>query len=217
VIALLLPAVQSAREAARRAQCVNNLKQISLALQNYLSANKAFPRAAITDRLGKPLLSWRVAILPYIGQQGLYNRFKRNEPWDSPNNKALLKEMPTTYTCPSHSSAEAFTTNYQVFSGKGAMFEKGQDVSLFGVTDAKFHTLLVVEGKEAVPWTKPADLAFDLKAPPSLNGAGSFHPGGFNVVFVDGSVHFIKLAIDPNAFRALITRNGGEVVDANAF
>ena len=82
-IALLLPAVQSAREAARRAQCVNNLKQIGLAFHNYHSANNAFPRAAITDKQGKPLLSWRVAILPYIGQQGLYNRFNLDEPWDS--------------------------------------------------------------------------------------------------------------------------------------
>ena len=65
LVALLLPAVQSAREAARRAQCVNNLKQIALAMLNYESANGAFPKPAITDKDGKPLLSWRVAILPY--------------------------------------------------------------------------------------------------------------------------------------------------------
>src|ERR1700731_3796855 len=103
LIALLLPAVQSAREAARRAQCTNNLKQIGLAFHNYHSANNAFPRAAITDKQGKPVLSWRVAILPYIEQQELYKKFKRDEPWDSPHNKALLKEVPTTYVCPSRS------------------------------------------------------------------------------------------------------------------
>src|SRR6202789_1676353 len=106
LIALLLPAVQAAREAARRAQCVNNLKQIGLAMHNYHSANDAFPMPAITDKDGKPLLSRRVAILPYIEKQELYNKFKLEEPWDSPHNKALLKEMPTTYLCPSQHKVE---------------------------------------------------------------------------------------------------------------
>jgi len=216
-VALLLPAVQSAREAARRAQCTNNLKQIGLAFHNYHSATNAFPRAAITDKQGKPLLSWRVAILPYIEQQELYNKFKLDEPWDSPNNKALLKEMPTTYVCPSRSNAEPFATTYQVFSGKGAMFENGQDIGLASITDGTSNTILVVEAKEAVPWTKPADLTFDPEAAPSLNGAGSPHPGGFNVLFADGAVRFIKLAINLDVFRALITRNAGEVINADGF
>jgi prepilin-type processing-associated H-X9-DG protein len=216
-IALLLPAVQSAREAARRVQCVNNLKQIGLAFHNYHAANNAFPRAAITDKQGKPLLSWRVAILPYIEQQELYNKFKLDEPWDSPHNKALLKEMPTTYVCPSRSNAEPFATTYQVFSGKGAMFENGQDIGIVSVTDGTSNTLLVVEAKAAVPWTKPADLTFDPEAAPSLNGAGSPHPGGFNSLFGDGSVRFIKNSVNLDVFRALITRNAGEVINADAF
>ncbi len=68
LVALLLPAVQAAREAARRAQCVNNLKQIGLAMHNYHSTFDTFPGAAIVNKQGKPLLSWRVAILPYIEQ-----------------------------------------------------------------------------------------------------------------------------------------------------
>ena len=103
----LLPAVQSSREAARRAQCVNNLKQIALAMHNYHSANNAFPQTRDLDEKGKPLLSWRVAILPYIEQQELYNKFKLDEPWDSPHNKALLKEMPPIYRCPSRTKARA--------------------------------------------------------------------------------------------------------------
>jgi hypothetical protein len=217
VVALVLPAVQAAREAARRAQCVNNLKQIGTAFQSYRTSHKAFPQAAITDKLGRPLLSWRVAILPYIGQQSLYNKFKRNEAWDTPNNIALLKEMPSIYGCLSRSNAEPFTTNYQVFVGEGAMFENRQDISLFGVTDDTSSTLLVVEAKQSVPWTKPADLTFDPAAAPSLYGAGSSHPGIFNAVFLDGSVRSIKLAIDPKVFRALITRHGREVINAEAF
>ena len=135
----------------------------------------------------------------------------------APHNKGLLKEMPSTYVCPSRSNAEPFVTTYQVFSGKCAMFENGQDIRLPSVTDGTSNTILVVEAKEAVPWTKPADLTFDPAAAPSLHGAGSPHPGGFNALFADGSVRFIKLAIDPNVFRALITRNAGEVINAGAF
>src|SRR5271166_372859 len=94
LIALLLPAVQAAREAARRAQCTNNLKQIALAMHNYASANNCFPPAATYTRDGKPLLSWRVLILPYLEQASLYNQFHLDEAWDSPNNKPLGDRMP---------------------------------------------------------------------------------------------------------------------------
>ena len=211
---LLLPAVQSAREAARRAQCTNNLKMIGLGVHNYLSANGTFPKPAITSNDGKPLLSWRVAILPFIEQQPLYNKFKLDEPWDSPHNKALLKEIPSTYLCPSRSDAESSTTTYRVLTGEGALFESDKNIGLADVTDGTSNTVMAVEGKEPVPWTKPdAELVFDPAAPPSLYGAGSSHPGGFNVLFADGSVRFIGSSINPGVFRALVTRNGGEVIN----
>jgi prepilin-type processing-associated H-X9-DG protein len=216
LVALLLPATQSAREAARRAQCTNNIKQIMLAMHNYLSANNSFPRD-ITDKDGKPLLSWRVAILPYIEQAELYNKFKLDEPWDSPHNKELLKEMPPTFLCPSRAKPEPFTTSYRGFVGAGAMFETGQDIGIASVTDGTSNTIAVAEASEAVPWSKPADLPFDPQAQPSLYGAGSSHPGGFNCGFADGSVRFIKNSISAVVFQALITRNGGEVNNADAF
>jgi prepilin-type processing-associated H-X9-DG protein len=216
LVALLLPAVQSAREAARRAQCTNNEKQIMLAMHNYISANNVFPHD-ITDKDGKPLLSWRVSILPYIEQQDLYNRFKMDEPWDSPHNKELLKEMPPTYLCPSRAKPEPITTSYRGLSGAGAIFEADHPVGLQDVTDGTSNTIAVVEAKDAVPWTKPDDLPFDPAANPSLYGAGSTHPGGFNVGFCDGSVRFIKTSINTMVFKALITRNGGEVLAADAF
>ncbi len=127
LVALLLPAVQAAREAARRAQCTNNMKQIMLAMHNYHSANNSLPRD-ITDKNGKPLLSWRVAILPYIEQNELYQKFKQDEPWDSPHNKELLKEMPIPFKCPSLGKTVPFTTTYCGFMGPGAIFETGQDI-----------------------------------------------------------------------------------------
>jgi len=211
--ATMLPAVQAAREAARRAQCTNNLKQIALAMANYESANNAFPKPAITDKQGKPLLSWRVSILPFLEQGPLYSKFKLDEPWDSPNNKALLKMMPPPYLCPSRARVEPFTTTYQVFTGPGALFENGKGVGLAEITDGTSNTLMVVEAQKEVPWTKPDDLSFDPAAAPSLFGAGSSHSGGFNVAMTDGSVRFIGNSTNPTVFRALVTRNAGEVVN----
>ncbi len=216
LVALAVPAVQSSLEAARRVHCVNNLKQIALAMHNYHASNNAFPRLAILGEKGKPLLSWRVAILPYIEQQELYEKFKLDEPWDSPHNKALLKEIPPVYRCPIRTNVEPFTTNYRVFVGNGALFEKDQAIGVADVTDGTSNTVMIVEAREAVPWTKPDELSFDPAAAPALHGAGSLHPGGFNASMADGSVRFLKNTIDLNVFRALITRAGGEVVGAGA-
>ncbi|MGO8902974.1 MAG: DUF1559 domain-containing protein, partial [Isosphaeraceae bacterium] len=241
LIALLLPAVQSAREAARRAQCVNNIKQIMLAMHNYISANSSFPRD-ITDKNGKPLLSWRVAILPYVEQGVLFDKFKLDEPWDSPHNQELLKYMPLVYQCPSRASAQSakaatieairsdlvyqgpsrasaqpYTTTYRGFVGAGALFETGRDIRFANITDGLSNTIAVVEAKDAVAWTKPDDLPFDGQANRSLHGAGSSHPGGFNCGMADGSVRFIKISINPATLRALITRAGGEVIGTDTY
>jgi len=97
---LLMPAIRSASEAARRSQCTNNLKYIGIALWNYHEVHGCLPPAAITDKDGKPLLSWRVAILPYSEHEKLYAKFHLDEPWDSPHNIALLDSMPASYTVP---------------------------------------------------------------------------------------------------------------------
>jgi hypothetical protein len=223
-VALLLPAVQASRSAARRAQSTNNLKQIGLALHNFHSANNHFPPQAITDKSGKPLLSWRVAILPFIDQQGVFNEFKLDEPWDSPNNKALLERMPMTYAVPG-ADAEPGMTFYRGFSGAHTLFDPNvkDGLSLASVTDGTSNTLGIVEAREAVPWTKPdEEIPFDFsakseKASELVPMLGAHFPGGFNAVFLDGSVRFIKHSISPVVLRALITRDGGEVISSDSF
>ncbi|MDG3004461.1 DUF1559 domain-containing protein [Paludisphaera mucosa] len=216
LVALTLPAVQSAREAARRAQCVNNLKQIGLACLNYESVAGALP-ADIVDKDGKPLLSWRVAILPYMEEQALYGKFKLDEPWDSPHNKPLLDEMPRSFLCPSRPTTDKTRSPYQGFAGPHALFEPGRKIKLTEIPDGTSTTLLAVEGAEDVPWSKPGDIAFDPDAAPTLKGAGSKHPGGFNALFADGHVKFLKNSINPVVLKAMITRDLGEVVDKDAF
>jgi len=214
LIALLLPAVQSAREAARRAQCSNNLKQIALAMFNYESANGCFPPAATYDGDGKPLLSWRVLILPYLEQASLYNQFHLDEAWDSPNNKPLGDRMPSVFRCASELIAPGLTT-YQVVVDLRSMFTgKPPGVPLRAVTDGASNTLMVVEGAKPVPWSKPGDLSLASSDP--MLGMGSKHPGGFNVSMADGSVRFIKSSgsssISPRVLKAIVTRNGNEAI-----
>ena len=194
LVALLLPAVQSAREAARRAQCVNNLKQIGLAMHNYHDANGHFPRAVV-GKDGKRLLSWRVAILPYIEQQGLYNKFKLDEPWDSPHNKALINEMPTTLRLP-QPGPQARHDDLPRVHGHGRVLREGP-----GHGGRQYYRRDVEydhgrRGERGRALDQPdSDLPFDPEAKPSLYGAGSSHPGGFNAVMADGSVRFIKNSI----------------------
>src|SRR5262245_66309297 len=98
MLALLLPAVQAAREAARRNQSINNMKQITLGMQNHFTAKQTFP--APGGAPGASQLSWRVHILPFIEEEALYKEFHLDEPWDSPHNKALIAKMPAVFRNP---------------------------------------------------------------------------------------------------------------------
>jgi prepilin-type processing-associated H-X9-DG protein len=215
LVGLLLPAVQSAREAAHRAQSANNLKQINLAMLNHEASHRAFPARAIFDKQGKPLLSWRVKLLSYLDEAGLYNQFHRDEPWDSEHNKKLLAAMPAVYKNPTNPAPPGMTT-YLGVSGKGLMFEGSEGRKMSDITDGLSHTIVVVEANNdrAVPWTKPDDWECDPERP--LAGLGSAHPGGFYAAFADGSVQFIAKSVDPKSFYALLTIAGGEVINWNA-
>lgn len=212
LVGLLLPAVQASREAARRMQASNELKQIGLAMHNYYAAYRKFPDRAIRDENGKPLLSWRVAILPFIEQQALYEQFHLDEPWDSPHNRPLMDQMPRTYADPSAIVPPGHTV-FQVPQGKGLLFEQTGQTTFRDVLDGLANTIMAIEcsSQAAVPWTKPADLEVDLANP--LAKTGDNRPGGFHVLMADGAVRFIANSIDPETFKKLLTRDGAEPVD----
>ncbi len=211
LVGLLLPAVQAAREAARRMNASNHIKQIMLGFHNYHSATGSLPPAAITDAGGQPLLSWRVALLPYLEQQALYAKFHLDEAWDSEHNFPLSQQLPTVYEDPSAVLPPGYTVMQAVVSESSGL-KLNQSVAFSEFTDGLSHSLLVIESKRdaAVPWSKPDDILIDPSEP--LAVMGNSHPGGFHVGMADGAVKFITYSVDTDLFRALMTRAGGEVV-----
>ncbi len=211
LVGLLLPAVQQAREAARRAQSKNNMKQMMLAFHNYHDRYGHFPAQANYDNNGKPLLSWRVHILPFIDQQALYSRFKLNEPWDSPHNRKLIRLMPGTYANPNLPAGSV--TNYLAVIGHDSVFSK-TGIRIQRIADGTSNTAMMVEvnADRAVPWTKPVDHEFNEKAPKA--GLGTLRPRVFLTAFADGSVRGIRITVDPKILRALVTKSGQEVIGA---
>jgi prepilin-type processing-associated H-X9-DG protein len=209
-VGLLLPAVQKVREAAARTKDANNLKQIAIAMLNYESAVGRMPPAAICDKNGKPLLSWRVAILPYIEQQNLYQQFHLDEPWDSEHNIKLARIMPSVYFRPIDPiSAEIPTTCYLALVGNGAGFELNRGLSLLDFTDGTSNTLLVVESEKAVPWTKPEDIEYDPKKMPPIAFSWS---GRTQVLFADGSVRALSKRVPEKTWHLLIQRADGQPI-----
>jgi hypothetical protein len=212
----VLPAIVGVRTTAERMVVANNLHEIGNAFHNYASAHgDRLPRAAVVNEKGARLLSWRVLLLPYLGHQELYKQFHLDEPWDSPHNLALLPQMPAVYASPKIFPVAPHHTRYQALVGPGTAFD-GTAVSLPGIPDGTSFTLLVAEAAEAVPWTKPQDLAYDPNGPlPAFRetGNGWTAPPAFGVLFADGAVSaYYPNYVRDEQVRAAITRDGGERV-----
>jgi hypothetical protein len=212
----------------------NRLKRIVLALHTYHDAQRRFPDVAIRDKEGKPLLSWRVAILPYIDQNNLYKEFHLDEPWDSKHNRKLIDRMPdefrstgtpqdrTRFLAPVGETL-AFTPGSNAPIAKPAsvtvptgtilpsMLQPG-GLNMKTFTDGTLKTILVVEvdADHAVVWTKPEELVVDLENPKRGITDGEAE---FQAVFVDGVARRFKGSIRPEILRAMFTRNGGEIYD----
>ena len=211
-IALLLPAVQAAREAARRAQCSNNLKQLALAMHNYHDVFGSFPPAYIPDEDGRPMHSWRVLILPYIEQSPLYDQYNFDEPWDSPANRSLAYNMPSVYRCPSDPSGD-METSYVMIVGPGTISDGPSAVSIRDVLDGTSNTIMFVEAVDSrINWMEPRDLD-GRQISYQINGRGqgeieSHHPGGINVAFTDAAVQFLDESSSPQEMEDLTTIAG---------
>ncbi|HEV7279666.1 MAG TPA: DUF1559 domain-containing protein [Pirellulaceae bacterium] len=218
LVALLLPAIQASREAARRMECSNNLKQIGLAMHNYHDTYNALPAQSITDENGRPMHSWRVAILPFIEQAPLFDRYNFDEPWDSPNNRIVGEQPVSIFHCPSSDRPQGTNrTNYFVVYGDETMFAPNRWTKFSNVTDGLSNTIMVVECDSMnVQWSEPVDIPFDQMEfkinPPSGVGVSSNHRGGAQVVLGDGSVRFLSDTVDEQTFRYMLMQADGNAV-----
>jgi hypothetical protein len=221
---LLLPCTQKVRNGAGYVHSQENLKNVGLALHDYDEHFGRLPAAVVRDKGGRPLYSWRVVLLPFLEEERLYKQFKLDEPWDSPHNKKLLEKTPKCYLPYIGGNDQPGLTRYQVLVGPGTAFgREGLTLTKDDFPDGLAETILVVEGGEPVPWTKPVDLTYDPDGPlPELGGVWTKpvhflcyevkRKPGFNACFADGSARFINSGAEENDLRGLITRNGGEPV-----
>ncbi len=217
LVALFVPFWQSGREAARRMQCSNNLRQIGVALHEYHAQYGSFPPAYIADENGKPMHSWRVLILPFLDEELLYEQYDFDEPWDGPNNSVLAAMMPMVYGCPSDADSFGGITSYVAVTGPGTAFPGAEPVNLQQITDRKSQTIMLIEARdEQIDWLEPRDLPLEdvykwadtpFDQQPVIS---SLHPGGANVLYADGSIHFMDEYQDPETFKGMLTIDGGE-------
>jgi hypothetical protein len=189
----------------------NNLKQIGLAVHNYLSTNGHFP-SDVLDKTGQPILSWRVHLLPFIEESALHKQFKLDEAWDGPTNKPLLEKMPKLFAPVRVRTKQAGFTFYQGFAGPDTMFDpKAPGLTVNQIPDGTSVTALAVEAGTAVEWTKPADVPFDpRKEIPKLGG---HFDGEFHLLLCDGTVMAVRKDFHAEMMKCVIRRSDGTVVN----
>ncbi len=205
--ALALPAVSAAREAARRMQCSNNLKQIALALHNYESVYRSLPPAYTVDADGNRLHSWRTLLLPFIEQKTLYLQLDLTKPWNDPVNVNLTSTEIPTFRCPSSKITPGMTT-YQIIVAPNSPFPGSTPLKFQDIKDGLSKTLFAVEtdDADAVPWAEPKDHSLQS----FMSSMNPSHLGGRNAAFMDGSVRFLSVDMNSQTASGLITINGND-------
>jgi prepilin-type N-terminal cleavage/methylation domain-containing protein/prepilin-type processing-associated H-X9-DG protein len=236
LIGLLLPAVQMAREAARRGSCLNNLRQMGVGLHNYHNTFGSFPPGGVEPRTPlKPQgrqLAWSVFLLPYVEQHPLFLRIDTSKAFDAPENAAAASIVLPLYLCPSVPPREIASTarapcHYGGIYGeritgpnnppKGVMLYDRR-VSIPEIRDGTSHTIIISEDSQFADgqWINGRnifDQAFAINQAPAFeNDMRSEHPGGANALFCDGSVHFLTETMVLSTLAAVCTRNRGDTV-----
>jgi len=206
------------RQVAVGMQHSNYLKQIGLAMHTFHTVHAQLPvgespreNYPIKYRDGNPLLSWRVHLLPFLDAEPLYNKFKLDEPWDSPHNVQLLDEIPDTYKSLDYQGLEN-KTNILGLSGDGAVFNRDKALGFRDLTDGTSQTILIIMAgpDKAVPWTQPVDLDYD---PANLRQSLGDVGDSFLALFADGGVQRLRATVDPKILLRLFQYSDGEKID----
>lgn len=210
-----------------QAMTIANLEQIASALNAYAADHGAYPLPIVRDALGRPMHSWRVAILPYLNATELYQAYDLSKPWDDSENLSLIDSMPPVFGTTNPGSWPNYESTYQLVVGDGTLFPVRGPLSPGRVTDDASKTALVVEARSPganqsspSPWTKPTEL--DLTTMTGAIGSnpgveiGGVTVGGAGIATVDGSGHFLKETTPPEVVRAILTATGGEALADDA-
>jgi hypothetical protein len=216
MIGLLLPAVQKVREAANRVKSQNNFKMLAIANFEYADRHGAQWPATISDPNNRPLLSWRVNVLPYIEEDGRYRQFKLDEPWDSVHNRPLLDPRPKWLSDPAlmpNGQPIGNQTPYRTFVGPGTLFSSPgyqTPYTLANIPDGTSNTILIVEAADGVPWSKPEELL--VPRGPIVPMLGNPQREMFIVAMADGSVRGVKKTVSEQTLRSAINPADGMVL-----
>ena len=201
-----------------RAAAINNLERIASALNAYAADHGAYPLPIIRDATGRPMHSWRVAILPYLNENQVANAYDYNKPWDSSENMMIASSIPSVYISQSQNRMSGYGCEYHLVIGDRTLFPKTGPLNPKFVTDEITKTALVVEAtsrqNSASIWTQPVEL--DIQAMTGAIGAnpgveiGSVTAGGAAIATVDGTGHFLDESMAPEIVLAILTASGNE-------
>jgi hypothetical protein len=203
-------------ETAESLETATHLRDILVALHQYNALNNHFPRLAIWAPDGLPALSWRVTILPFVGQIDLFNRFHLDEPWDSPHNIELVEQMPKIFETPDHPAPKAGETRIRGFSGPGTAFDG--EVTMAKIEDGTSNTAILGIAAQSVPWTKPEGLMVAKDRPLPWLVDSEEGPGPI-LGMTDGSLRRLKPEISRKlaVLTALTSIAGGEAIGQDVF
>lgn len=221
-VTIFFPAIRAARSVAQQRSCEGNLRQIWMALQSYEAEHGSYPPAFIPDANGKPMHSWRVLLLPFLNEDGIYNRYDFDEAWNGPNNSGLMRYMPDVYGCPADVGAQPNgETSYMLLVGKDTFFPGEDTRGTIDMIDDPATTIVVVETPvQGVNWMEPRDLKAG-RMQFVINGGfglemGSYHDNGAHVVMADGTVYFLNDMTPSDYVEGMSTIAGDEPIPIEA-
>jgi|SRR5262245_6687621 len=207
--------VSTVRREIAAQEAEKNFRRVVQALIDHAKENGDImtPQAIYDRKTGKPLLSWRVAILPELGEADLYKQIHLDEPWNSPHNRRFWSRMPAAYELPGLSASGGMTA-IQVFTGPETSFE-GREGRKYpgGFSDGTSNTVLIAEAAVPVNWMRPEDIDMRNVDPDEIRASLGNHTGkGTWLGMGDGSTRLLSAEITNATMKAAITPDAGDVL-----
>lgn len=209
------PVLGGVQDRAYLTQCTRRVQRIAAALNSYHQQWGSFPPAVSYDAAGRPMHSWRVLLLPHLGEHELYAKYRLSEPWDSVINLDAAESMPDAYRCPADSFGSPQrdsvpTTSFLAITGSNTAFPFDSVINRFQIRDPLRDTIVVAETSlSAIPWTQPEDMVLTATSP-NTGDVSSMHDAGFHAVMADGAVRYFDEVMSDEELRSYFTISGGD-------